>query len=172
VALKILVGIIVAVLMGGIAFGFYRTLPPADTSTSTQMQTMANASTTAVIICTNSTSSPQATVQVEVETTEASREQGLSGRTSLADGHGMLFVFDSPGNYGFWMKDMNFAIDMLFIDASGKIVTIAANASPKGYHQNPPQVFYPATPVQYVLEVPAGFAAQNGITEGEQVTFK
>ena len=111
-------------------------------------------------------------VRVEVENTEASREQGLSGRTSLAEGHGMLFVFDAPGKYGFWMKDMNFAIDMLFIDASGKIVTIAAEASPAGYHLNPPQVFYPASDALYVLEVPAGFAAVHGIVDGIQATFK
>ena len=111
------------------------------------------------------------TIQVEVEDTDASREQGLSGRTSLADGSGMLFVFDTPGNYGFWMKDMNFSIDMLFIDALGTIVTIAPNASSAGYHLNPPQVFYPASSVQFVLEVPAGFAAKNGIEVGQHAAF-
>src|ERR1700675_3717330 len=68
------------------------------------------------------------TVAVEVESTEASREQGLSGRTSLAEGSGMLFVFQTPGVYGFWMKDMNFDLDMLFADSNGKIVTIAQDA--------------------------------------------
>jgi len=106
------------------------------------------------------------TIDVEVESTEASREQGLSGRTSLADGSGMLFVFQQPGMYGFWMKDMNFALDMLFADSNGKIVTIVQNATPESYHQNPPQVFYPTAPIRYVLEVPAGFAAEHNIKDG------
>ena len=155
VALKIFIGALVAVLIGGIAFGFYRATPPTDTTMAT--------STIAITIGTS-------TVQSEVEDTDASREQGLSGRQSLAPGTGMLFVFDTPGKYGFWMKDMNFAIDMLFADASGTIVTIAPNASPAGYHLNPPEVFYPAKEVQYILEVPAGFAAAKGITVGPKMT--
>src|SRR3954471_24776165 len=47
------------------------------------------------------------TIQVDISDTEALREQGLSGRTSLAENEGMLFVFPTPGPYGFWMKDMN-----------------------------------------------------------------
>ena len=155
VALKIFIGAIVAVLVGGIAFGFYKSVPP---TTQTSMATNTKALTIG-----------STTVQAEVEDTDASREQGLSGRTSLADGTGMLFVFDTPGKYGFWMKDMNFSIDMLFVDASGTIVTIAPNASPAGYHLDPPQVFYPASDVQYVLEVPAGFAAAHNVKVGQKM---
>jgi uncharacterized membrane protein (UPF0127 family) len=162
VVLKVFVGIIIAILVGGVAFGFYRAIPPTQ-NPNTQIMATSTISTVTI---------GSSTVQVEVESTDASREQGLSGRTSLSEGSGMLFVFDTPSNYGFWMKDMNFAIDMLFIDASGKIVTIAADASPAGYHQNPPQVFNPASPVQYVLEVPAGFAAEHSIIEGQTVQFK
>jgi uncharacterized membrane protein (UPF0127 family) len=112
------------------------------------------------------------TLQVEVESTEAAREQGLSGRTSLSEGKGMLFVFQTLGVYGFWMKDMNFALDMLFVDASGKIVTIVQDATPESYLQNPPQVFYPKSPILYVLEVPAGFAAAHNIQEGMTLQIK
>ena len=110
------------------------------------------------------------TIAVEVADTEGLREQGLSGRASLAEGSGMLFVFDMPQTPGFWMKDMNFSLDMLFVDASGKIVTIDQNLSPATYNaQNPQasQVFRPSSPVRYVLEVPAGFAAQRGIAVGQ-----
>jgi uncharacterized protein len=106
------------------------------------------------------------TLIAEVASTEAEREQGLSDRSSLEPGHGMLFVFDAPTVPGFWMKDMSFSLDMLFADQSGKIVTIDSDLSPSTYLQNPPEVFYPSQPVLYVLEVPAGFAAQNGITTG------
>ncbi len=112
------------------------------------------------------------TIAVEVESTEAAREHGLSGRTSLAPNSGMLFVFEQPGMYGFWMKDMNFAIDMIFADASGRIVTIAHDATPESYKQNPPVVFYPAAPILYVLEVPAGFAAAHTIEEGQVLQLK
>jgi hypothetical protein len=116
------------------------------------------------------------TLQVEVESTEAAREQGLSGRTSLPEGTGMLFVFQQDGNWGFWMKDMNFPIDIIFISATptpgaGTVVSVAPNASPEGYHQNPPQVFYPPTAVRYVLEVPAGFAAAHGVVPGTTLQF-
>ena len=116
------------------------------------------------------------TVQVEVESTEAAREQGLSGRTSLPDGRGMLFVFQQDGDWGFWMKDMNFPIDIIFISATqtpnvGSVVSVAVNASPEGYHQNPPQIFYPPTAVRYVLEVPAGFAAAHNVVQGTTLQF-
>ncbi len=112
------------------------------------------------------------TVAVEVESTEAAREQGLSGRAPLSDGSGMLFVFQQPGNYGFWMKDMNFALDMIFADSQGRIVTIVQDATPESYQQNPPKVFYPTAPILYVLEVPAGFAVTHNIKEGMILQLK
>ncbi len=112
------------------------------------------------------------TVSVEVADTEAKRELGLSYRDSLLPGNGMLFVFDLPDKYGFWMKDMSFSIDMIFIDQSGRVVTIAADAKPESYLQNPPEVFYPTAPIKYVLEVPAGFAQQYGIAVGSKVVLQ
>ena len=108
------------------------------------------------------------TLTVEVAHTDAEREQGLSGRTSLLPGHGMLFVFDQPGQYGFWMKDMNFSLDIIFIDHSLHVVTIDSNLSPSTY----PQVFYPMSPALYVLEVPSGFAAEHNIAEGSSLVLQ
>jgi uncharacterized membrane protein (UPF0127 family) len=96
---------------------------------------------------------------------------GLSGRASLAEGKGMLFVFEKPDTYGFWMKDMNFPIDMIFIGEDKKVVTVVAHASPESYKKNPPEVFYPAKPVLFVLEVPAGFAKEHGVEEGMVMSF-
>jgi len=112
------------------------------------------------------------TVQVEVADTDAKRELGLSYRDSLLQGHGMLFVFSSAEAYGFWMKDMSFSIDMIFADKEGKIVTIYKDASPDSYKKNPPEIFYPTTPALYVLEVPAGFAREHGIAEGQQFVLQ
>jgi len=155
--------VIIAILVA--AFLVYRYYPMAPSPTQ-------QSATQTVTIDTDGAGSPQATIQVEVEATEAAREQGLSGRTSLPDGRGMLFVFQTLGVYGFWMKDMNFALDMLFADASGKIVTIVRDATPESYLQNPPQVFYPKIPILYVLEVPAGFAASHNIQEGMTLQIK
>lgn len=112
------------------------------------------------------------TVQVEVADTDAARTQGLSGRSSLAEGRGMLFVFDTPGTYGFWMKDMNFPLDIIFANASGTIVTIYPNLSPDSYNKTPPDIFYPTSPAKYVLEVPAGFAAAHGVGVGQQIVLQ
>src|SRR3989304_6446445 len=62
------------------------------------------------------------TINVEIAQTEAEREQGLSGHKPLADDEGMLFIFDKPGYHGFWMKDMLFSIDIIWISADKKIV--------------------------------------------------
>lgn len=112
------------------------------------------------------------TIQVEVADTAASREQGLSGRESLGEGSGMLFVFDMPGNYGFWMKDMKFSLDILFADEQGKIVSIYGDLAPDSYKKNPPKVFYPASPAKYVLEVPTGFAKTHAIAEGMTIVVQ
>lgn len=104
---------------------------------------------------------------VEVANTDAERQQGLSDRASLPQRRGMLFIFANPGNYGFWMKDMRFAIDIVWIDAAGVVVTIADNVSPDTY----PQSYHSTAPAQYVLEVPAGFAKKQGIALGTKVVI-
>ncbi len=102
---------------------------------------------------------------VEVADTEPERQLGLSGRLNLTEGQGLLFVFDSDDKWGIWMKDMRFAIDILWADAAGRVVTVVQNADPGSY----PQIFYPTLPARYVLEVPAGYAGRHGIAEGSQL---
>ena len=80
---------------------------------------------------------------------------------------GMLFVFPSDGKSSFWMKDMLFSIDMLWIDADGRVVFIVPDASPASY----PKSCTPTTQSRYVLELPAGFAMQHTIEVGSKVTF-
>src|SRR3989344_1386739 len=95
------------------------------------------------------------------------REKGLSGQASLAEGEGMLFIFPKSGTYGFWMKDMRFPIDIIWIDAEKKILGIEKDISPGSF----PTVFYPPAPASYVLEVPAGVSAFHGITEQNSLTL-
>lgn len=107
-------------------------------------------------------------VVVEVATTPAERELGLSNRDSLKDGTGMLFVFDPPKQVGFWMKDMRFSLDMVFADSNGIILNIAHNAEPASY----PNVFPSAGPAMYVLEVPAGYTTREGIAVGQKIVVQ
>ena len=106
-------------------------------------------------------------IAVDVADTEILREQGLSGRTSLSEGKGMLFVFDTDGLWNIWMKDMRFPIDIVWADVDGKVVTVALDIAPETY----PEVFSPSSPARYVLELLAGFAAAQGIVEGSQIVL-
>lgn len=95
------------------------------------------------------------------------REQGLSGRESLGENDGMLFVFDSPSPYCFWMKDMKFPIDMIWLDANKKVVSVRSNVTPESY----PETFCPNQDAVYVLEVNAGKAEAWGVKAGERAQF-
>jgi len=106
-------------------------------------------------------------LKVEVVDTPETRERGLSGRESLARDTGMLFIFDSPAQYGFWMRDMNFAIDIIWIDANFRIVDVSKEVSPETF----PQVFYPDQAVVYVLELPGGTVDKYQITTSTMIQF-
>lgn len=107
------------------------------------------------------------TIRVSVADTESARGQGLSGRAGLAADEGMLFVFPEDGEYAFWMKDMLFPIDILWISADGTVVYMAENVSPDTY----PQSFRPNAPARYVLELPAGYAEAHAVEIGDRVEF-
>ena len=92
-----------------------------------------------------------ATVQIEIVDTDELRTQGLSGRKQLGENQGMLFVFEKPGRYGFWMKEMNFPIDIIWIGQDKNVIEIIHSVGPETF----PEVFYPSGFVQYVLEISA-----------------
>lgn len=96
------------------------------------------------------------------------RTRGLSNKTFLPEGEGMLFVFEQPGMYSFWMKDMNFAIDMVWINEEGTVVHIESNVAPETY----PELFVSRDPALYVLEVNAGFARGLGLTVGTKIDIE
>lgn len=103
---------------------------------------------------------------VEVADTDSLRSQGLSGRKNLASDAGMWFIFGKEGYWGFWMKDMNFPLDIIWFDEDQKIISFEKNLLPETY----PQIFYPAGKAKYVLEVKAGFAEKAKIKIGDQAT--
>lgn len=109
------------------------------------------------------------TIQLDVVDTEEERQKGLSGRDSLPDDRGMLFVFDEPGMYNFWMKDMRFPIDIIFLN-DNRIITIHSHVQPP---QSPDDtnlpVFTSSEPADRVLELNAGKAEQLGLEEGNTI---
>ncbi|HEY4518363.1 MAG TPA: DUF192 domain-containing protein [Candidatus Paceibacterota bacterium] len=98
----------------------------------------------------------------------AEQEHGLSDRESMAQDHGMLFAFPTPNITGFWMKDMHFALDIVWLDADKVIVQIDENVKPETY---PEIIFRPQVPVKYVLEINAGVAGELGLYVGQKLNF-
>jgi uncharacterized protein len=102
---------------------------------------------------------------VDVADTPEAREQGLMARSSLEKEQGMFFIFDEEGIYPFWMKNMLFAIDIIWLDKSARVVHVASNVPP--CTQQPCTVYTPAAKAMYVLEIPAGDTALHGIIIGD-----
>lgn len=109
-----------------------------------------------------------ARLRVAVADTHALRAQGLSGTLRLAEDEAMLFVFEQPQRPRFWMKNMKYPIDILWIGQTYRVLDITENADPKDF----PQTYMPASEVMYVLEVPAGFVKANGIRVGSVLVRK
>jgi uncharacterized membrane protein (UPF0127 family) len=107
-------------------------------------------------------------IPVTIADSPAQRERGLSGTESLSKGTGKLFIFERPGTYGFWMKDMQYPIDIVWIDAGWKVVGVAAQVLPESY----PEMVYPPSEVLYVLELNAGEASGDNFKPGALLDFK
>lgn len=107
-------------------------------------------------------------INLLIADTEAKRVLGLSGHAPLADNEAMLFAFPNPSDWGIWMKDMTFPLDILWLDSTMRVITSEQNVSPDTY----PKVFRPTTLALYVLEASAGFIARNQIVYQEQLKIK
>lgn len=120
---------------------------------------------------------PSATVTINNQQFRASvakdqkqKQIGLSKTNKLADNEGMLFVFDEKGIHSFWMRDMKFPIDIIFID-DNKVVYIEKNAAvPTSTTQTAQLPIYrPKAPANYVFEINAGLSDKYGLKEGDVV---
>jgi len=105
---------------------------------------------------------------VEIADNSISRSKGLSMRDKIEPNQGMLFVFDKPDIHGFWMKDMSFSIDILWVDENFVINHIEKNVSPETY----PKVFYPPTTSLYVLELLSGSVDIFDIKKGDSIILE
>ena len=109
-------------------------------------------------------------VSVEVADEPYSLSKGLMFRESLADGSGMLFVFPDEKPRAFWMKNTLIPLDMLFISADKRVVSIQKNVMP--CVTTTCASYASEGAAMYVLEVNAGFADRYGITQGDLVGFE
>ena len=91
-------------------------------------------------------------------------QRGLSGTTNLPDGRGMLFVFPRDYTWAIWMKDMNYPIDIVWMDSNANVIYMVKNAQPSSY---PKTQFTPDKNARYVIELPSGTIEKTGIQVGD-----
>lgn len=109
-----------------------------------------------------------ATVQAEVVSDAKARERGLSGRRSLAEGRGMLFVYPDRKARTYWMKGMRFPIDIIWIDR-GRVRGVERDV-PVPHGKKLP-LYSSGGLADHVLEVPAGWARRHGTKRGDWVSI-
>ncbi|MFA6158920.1 MAG: DUF192 domain-containing protein [Candidatus Paceibacterota bacterium] len=106
--------------------------------------------------------------EVMVASTTAEQELGLGGLTGLKQNEAMIFPNRTSDLYGFWMKDMLFSIDIVWLDENFDIVTVDGSLSPDTY----PKIFFPQKPSRYVIELPAGTVERLGVTVGNHLEIE
>lgn len=94
------------------------------------------------------------------------REKGLSNIAALKDHQGMIFIYIQADRYGFWMRQMNFPLDFIFLN-DDRVVDIIANISPSTY----PTVFTPKFDSNKIIEVKAGTVQRNKIKVGDVLKY-
>lgn len=109
-------------------------------------------------------------VVVEIADEPTEKSMGLMNREGLAPDSGMLFVFENVVSPSFWMKNMRFPIDIIWITSDGLIVHIDLDAPL--CQAEPCSVYSPKKPVSYVLEVSANYTIEHGITVGSKVDIR
>lgn len=109
----------------------------------------------------------RAILQLEIADTVHARERGLSGRPALPKGHGMLFVFDKSGIYPFWMREMKFPLDIVWINHG--IVQELVRLDPPAHATLAPEWHIPTHAADRVLELNVGVAQRLGLARGVKV---
>jgi len=104
---------------------------------------------------------------VEVADDPNERATGLMYGSSLKEGRGMWFIFEDEVVRRFWMKNMEFPIDIMYLNSEKEIRSFIQNAQP--CTSDPCEMYLSESAAQYVLEVPAGFIEENGVEVGDIV---
>jgi len=104
-------------------------------------------------------------LMVEIAKTNLQKINGLSNRKVLDNDTGMLFYYNDYVLPDFWMKEMNFSLDIIWIK-DNRVVEVSENLLPEGV--DPKNIYRPSQPVNFVLEVPGGYVAQKQIKIGDK----
>jgi len=108
---------------------------------------------------------------VEVAKSEKTKQVGLTKATGIKNDEGMLFAFDTYGLYGFWMKNMKFPVDIIFI-SDGQIVSTAQDAPLVIASNSSPVVYRPDGVADKILEINAGLVKKYNINAGDNVKIE
>ena len=106
-------------------------------------------------------------IKIDISDNDCKRVQGLSDRKDMSENNGMLFIFDKEGNYPFWMKEMNFSIDIIWVDDNFNVVGIEKSVATSTY----PEAFGEKYSAKYVLELSSGFSDKNNVEVGNKISF-
>lgn len=102
------------------------------------------------------------TFKVDVAKTDSQLQVGLSNRKQIGENQGMLFLFETPSYYSFWMKEMKFPIDIIYINGD-KVTTVIENAKPPSSSSEQLIIYEPQDKSDKVLEINAGLARKYNI---------
>jgi len=115
---------------------------------------------------------PRNDLTLEVARTEAQREHGLMDRKSLPAHTGMIFVFDADETVAFWMKDTLVPLDMIFVAANGTVRRVFSNVPVAPAALPDDRIPRETATARYVIELPAGEAAGDGIAAGTRLNLE
>jgi len=102
-------------------------------------------------------------ITLEVVSAPADLQKGLSGRQSLPNKHGMLFLFQENDYHGIWMKGMQMSIDIIWVNEFNEIIYIERNVSPDSY----PTIYRPSSRARFVVEMQSGFVDTYWLKAGD-----
>lgn len=108
------------------------------------------------------------TYHTTIMQSDEERRRGLSGTERLPSGQAMLFVFPDDERWGIWMKDMRYAIDIVWLNSAARVVHMVEDAHPDSY---PDTTYRSPVPSRYVIELPSGTIKRTAIASGMKATL-
>jgi len=106
--------------------------------------------------------------RIETATTPSQQERGLSGRPCFPSDGALIFMYPYDDKIGIWMKNMSFAIDVLWLDKDKKIVSIEKDMQPSSY---PAKIYKPSSDARYVIEFAIGNIDELGVKVGDSLQW-
>jgi uncharacterized protein len=122
-----------------------------------------------LVSCANQACFNDACYSLEIADNPLSRAQGLMHRDFLPADSGMLFIFQKPGTYTFWMKNTLIPLDIIWLNKEFEVIFINKNTPP--CTANPCPSYGPREPASYVLELNSGEADKIDLAKGDTITL-